>query len=606
MRTLRPILRLARFRIGLYLVGGVLIWAFYLYPLVPGLIVQRFFDTLTQNAPAGWNPWTLLALLVVAALARFVGLTVQYVAEVSTQQLAAALLRHNLLRQVLARPGAQSLPTSSGEAISRFRNDIQNIVGFLTWTLDPIGQILFLGLALFVLVSIDPRITLAVILPVAAVGLAVRLATRRLQRYRKASQESIGGVTGLLGDVFAGILAVKAARAEDRVVAYLRTLNEARRRASVRDAVFSQALTAVGANAGNLGTGVLLLVAAQAMETGRFTVGDFALVVSYLGWLAQVTSAFGDFLGKLLQTEISLDRLLALLPGTKIDALTAAAPVLPGEGTGPNPLAPFPGREGGEGVRSGPLATLTVRGLTYQYPDSGRGIDDATFSLVRGSLTVITGRIGSGKTTLLRALLGLLPVERGVVLWNGRLVDDPASFLVPPQVGYTPQVPRLFSETLRENLCLGYPSDEARLTEAVRLAALDRDVLTLDRGLETVVGARGTRLSGGQVQRAAAARMLLRQPDLLVVDDLSSALDVETEQALWSRILAEPAVTCLAVSHRRALLRRADQIIVMGEGRVVATGRLDDLLGISPELRDLWEHGDERNDSMVPGGSRSE
>ncbi|HEY9707851.1 MAG TPA: ABC transporter ATP-binding protein, partial [Oculatellaceae cyanobacterium] len=271
------------------------------------------------------------------------------------------------------------------------------------------------------------------------------------------------------------------------------------------------------------------------------------------------------------------------------------------------------------------LHELTASNLTYHYPDTGGGISGVNLHIERGSLTVITGRIGSGKTTLLRVLLGLLPLEAGAIYWNGRQVDDPANFFIPPRSAYTPQIPKFFSYSLRENILLGLDQGERdienamnqRLRFAIAMAVFEQDVAAMSEGLDTLVGPKGVRLSGGQLQRAAAARMFVRQPELLVFDDLSSALDVETEQKLWSRLFAarsdsdsaakpclqaseqasvlrhlrKPGVeqqsadgsetdwtpTCLVVSHRLPVLRRANNIIVLNEGRVEAQGKFDDL-----------------------------
>jgi ABC-type multidrug transport system fused ATPase/permease subunit len=231
------------------------------------------------------------------------------------------------------------------------------------------------------------------------------------------------------------------------------------------------------------------------------------------------------------------------------------------------------------------------------YPGSQAGIRDISFRIERGAFVVITGRIGAGKTTVLRTLQGLLPRGGGEIRWNGQLVEDPGSFFTPPRSSYTAQVPRLFSETLRENVLIGETAED-RLPRAMQLAAMAPDLAALEKGLDTLVGTRGVKLSGGQLQRAGAARMFARGSDLLIFDDLSSALDVATERQLWESLLRDREATCLVVSHRRLALKRASQILLMHQGRIVAQGRLDELLETSPEMRRLWEAEEEEEEGV--------
>ena len=190
-------------------------------------------------------------------------------------------------------------------------------------------------------------------------------------------------------------------------------------------------------------------------------------------------------------------------------------------------------------------------------------------------------------------MLGLLVLQRGEIVWNGRRLADPTSWMRPPRVAYTAQVPALLSGSVRENILLGLPDDEPLIRQAIWRAAFERDLAGLAHGLDTPIGAGGVRLSGGQAQRLAAARMLVRQAELLVVDDLSSALDHDTEQVLWQRLRhfgdTQPAI--LAVSYRSSLMQQADQIVVLDQGRVAARGTYGELLHSSALFRSIVQAG---------------
>ncbi|HEY1752521.1 MAG TPA: ABC transporter ATP-binding protein [Caulobacteraceae bacterium] len=549
---------------------------FFTLTLAPGLINREIFDTLSGRGRAGANVWTLIALVVGLSLGRFGLLYCGGVLFNVFRYVSEALLKRNMLDWLVSAPGPRTLPGSPGEVVSRFRDDTLETVGLST-ILIVSPQVATGVVAFAIMLRIDAVITVVVALPMLAAVAINYLLTRRIQRYRKAAREATAAVTSFIGETFAAAQSIKLAGAEARVIGRLKGLNERRRAASIRDLMFASTMGVANANLSALATGCVLLLAAGAMRRGAFTVGDFTLFANYLALVSAAPVLVGQILATERQSGVSLARMRELTadaPPLQLVARRTAAP--------PRPA-----------LAAEPLQTLAVRGLSCRHPASGRGIEAVDLEVRRGAFVVVTGRVGAGKSTLLRALLGLAPAHAGEILWNGRPVADLARFMTPPRCAYTAQAPRLFSESLRDNILMGEAATAEALAEAVSLAVFDEDVAGFDAGLETLVGTRGVTLSGGQLQRAAAARMFLRRPDLLVFDDISSALDVATEQALWRGLFADGRRTCLAVSHRREAFRRADQILVLDEGRVAARGTAETLRRASPLFRSIWDDEDD-------------
>ena len=560
----RVALRLARNEPVAYVTTWLGWVAFFSVPLVTGLLVKVILDRVADGSTAG--VWALLAAVVGIEAVRWtwlVGIAVQWHGCWVGWQ---TVPRVNLLRSLAEDPGPADgrLPGAPGEAVSRFRDDVEDVAMVLDVWLDLSGALVSSLVALVVLVSIDPAAAVAIAVPVVLAMAGTSWLGPRLRVWRREAREATARVTGFIGDTFGAVLAVQSGGAERAVRRRFAQLNTQRARVGRRDQVGSELVRSLGYGTGEVAAGVALIVVASAFRGGDLSVGDLGLFAAYASVIAELPKWIGRYLVYQRQADVSVDRLAELLP--EPDRRTVVAPTPTYLRYGPPPLV-----SGGAPVarrgRGHELDELRGEGLTVRHPGSGRGIEAVDLVVRRGELVVVTGPVGAGKTTLLRALLGLVGTARGTVRWNGTPLADPSTVMVPPRAAYLPQVPRLFSEPLADTVLLGVPPDG--LAHALWLTCLDDDLASMPDGAATMIGPRGLRLSGGQIQRAGAARALVRRPQLLVVDDLSSALDVETEARLWDRVAGGGFETALLVSHRPHVLDRADRVVVLDAGRVV-------------------------------------
>ena len=533
---------------------------FFTIPALVGWILGRAFDALADGDQQAVYRWVVA--LLVAEAARMASVHVGAILWTRAWVHMQTLLRANLLAAQMASGGPEAgQPVgSAGEAITHFRDDTEDVAMFVDGMIDVSGGLAFTFVAAFVLGSTDVGAALVLIVPLLAVGVVTKLLDARIKAYRFADREATASVTGLVGDVMAAATTIKVNHAIDPVLNRLRVLVARRRDTAVRDRVLDETVMAFSRGAADVGLGLVLVVGAAALASGVFDVGQLALFVAYLGWLSFLPRMVGRLLARRKQAAVAFERMGGLVAGGDVDNVVRRRSL-------PIEAWQRPVRPARRPPERMPLERLDVLGLSATYP-SGSGVADVSFSIERGEFVVITGPVGSGKSTLLRALLGLAwqAEVTGEVRWNGVPIEDRAAFLVPPNASFLPQVPQLISDSLADNIAFG-ELDHDDIQRAIELAVMTDDVTQMPHGTATLIGPRGLRLSGGQRQRLAGARAVVHRPELVVLDDLSSALDVETERTLWEN-LYRAKMTVLAVSHRAVAFEWADRVLRLDDGRL--------------------------------------
>jgi ATP-binding cassette, subfamily B, multidrug efflux pump len=502
-------------------------------------------------------------------------------------------IRADAVRGILALPIADLHHTPVGNLMARVIGDVEVLgVGVREFSIETWDTVLFSISLIVAMLFYDASLTALVLLPT-PLALLLSYATGRWVSGRtRASREANANLTALLQEHLAGLRVFRLFGRADAAVAEIATLSEAQAGANLRIMGLRTALQPIYSLLITAGVVLLIWQGGLRVVVGAMTVGAFvAYLQLYLRFIGR-GFRIPQLVNSIQSGGAAYARLRPLL-----------APALPAQGE-PAWVSFRPGHVAGIGqpisrqvpCGTGPIA-VTLRGVTFRYPGAARpAFSDIDLDIPAGSFVAITGPVGTGKSALARALLGLYPLEAGVILLDGCPLDS-----IPPaehaaRTGYLPQEPYLFSGTVRENILLTEPgatldaARQATVNQAVALAALVQDLEIFPAALDTEIGEMGIRVSGGQRQRIALARAVAAAapatPGLLILDDPFSAVDVDTEAQIIAALreafgpAAAPnrRATIMLCSHRLAAFPQADWVIVLGGDGIEAQGTHAELL----------------------------
>ena len=347
--------------------------------------------------------------------------------------------------------------------------------------------------------------------------------------------------------------------------------------ASVRNTVSLATLNIGQAAIIALGTTGLMVMAARGIVSGTMTVGDFVMVNTYMIQLAQPLNIFGFVYRSIKQSLVDLEKMFDLL---EVDAEVK------------DPLdAPILKTGGGE---------VVFKDVSFAYDDRRAILKNVSFRVPPGQKVAIVGPSGAGKSTIARLLFRFYDVTSGSIEIDGQAIDTVQQNSVRAAIGVVPQDTVLFNDTIRYNIGYAKPgATDDEIQRAARLAHIDHFIDTLPDGYETLVGERGLKLSGGEKQRVAIARVILKDPCILLLDEATSALDSHTEKEIQSNLMElAQGRTTVVIAHRLSTVQDADEILVLDQGQVVERGTHSALLAADGAYAALWQKQAGQSDSL--------
>jgi ATP-binding cassette subfamily B multidrug efflux pump len=539
------------------------------------LVIPKLLGYLTDLVGSGELTWNalmrvMIAFIILSILIAFF----RYFWRINIMGTARRMeytLRNMLFEHLQTLPPEFFNYQKTGDLMAHATNDIHAVRMALGPGIVSSVDALFLTTVILIMMSrtISLSLTLVALLPL-PIMLLVSFGFGRLihRRFRRV-QEAFSRLTEQAQENFAGIRVIKGFARERSEEERFRDVNEYNV-AKNMDLVRVHALfhPLVGYLAGLsfiivLGYGGILVL------DGAITIGDFIAFNSYLGMLTWPVMAIGWVMNMIQRGKASMDRLN--------DIFHQRSDIVD------------PGQDGALAKLEGKIEFCD---LSFSYPTASKPVlKGISAEIEPGQVVGILGRTGSGKTTLLNLLLRLYNVQPGMLKLDGVDIDQISLEVLRDSIGYVPQDSFLFSATIRENIDFASTGgDLGQVIEYAKIAQVYDNIVEFPQQFDTVVGERGVTLSGGQKQRIAIARALIKEPQILIMDDSLSAVDTETEEAILTNLRRVfPGKTVIIVSHRISTLKSADQILVLEEGQISQRGTHDELVQVDGLYKEMYQ-----------------
>lgn len=455
---------------------------------------------------------------------------------------------------------------NTGDLMNRITEDVSRVRMYIgpaiMYTVNLFFTILF---AVSAMLYLDRELTLYVLIPLPILSVLIYFVNEKIEKASTTIQAKLSDLTTNAQETYSGIRVVQAYNREKEMLRHFDAETEIYKQKQLRlariDSIYFPSMTFL------VGCSIIIVIYVGGIHVGnrQIDAGVLASFIGYVNMLMWPVSSLG-WTASLIQRAIASQK--------RINEFLQYAPAI----------------QDGAGIEKEIKGSIVFNHVSFTYPDTGiQALKDVSFELKPGERIAIIGRTGSGKTTIADLLMRMYDVTTGNILLDGTEIKDYALRSLRKQIGFVPQDVFLFSETITENISFGMQtSDKATATRYAHYASIGSEIESFPEGYETMVGERGVTLSGGQKQRISIARALIKQPNVLVLDDSLSAVDTATEKQIQQNldeVLANK--TAIIITHRIFSLIHFDNILVLDNGKIAEQGTHDALLkqgGIYAEI----------------------